>query len=153
MKKSGTVMKAFRGSPEMDIKDPDGKNKCCPKGYHKINIRLAPNQDFHVYRQDSDGKWSHVLGDEGIFGDIIDDLTKANHDYSKRGAYNYSKNCGIICVRTAPTAKEIQEIKDFVRGMYRASIASDYITRNGGRELSDTELDKLVEEALDNLFK
>jgi hypothetical protein len=37
-------------------------DNACPKGSYKIALVIWPNKDFHWYRQDDTGKWSHKPG-------------------------------------------------------------------------------------------
>lgn len=98
---------------------------CCPKGFHKVYVVVSNDDegnDFHIYRQDSDGGWTHGLQDISAFvavlktdgaGNPIKDPSKANHDYSKpnkeripesgmSNGYNYEQKCGYLCVKTNP---------------------------------------------------
>jgi len=74
-------------------------DKACPKEYHKIYL-VTSGDDYHFYRLDRDGKWSHKPGStkvtrEDANGNTITDPSKANHDYGK---YNYKMKCGFYCV-------------------------------------------------------
>jgi uncharacterized protein RhaS with RHS repeats len=82
----------------------------CPPGFHKIHAvagsDIGGNPDYHFYRQDDDGRWSHKRGWDGQperadgSGNPITNPVNANHDYRKakpRGG-NYGKNCGSLCV-------------------------------------------------------
>ena len=79
-------------------------NKACGKGLTKIMMVIAPTpgaQDFHFYRQDKDGTWSHKQGwgygptKLDASGKIIIDPRKANRNY---GRLNYSKVCSTMCI-------------------------------------------------------
>ena len=35
------------------------KSTKCSEGCYKVALVIAPNQDYHWYRQNSDGTWSH----------------------------------------------------------------------------------------------
>lgn len=39
-----------------------GQYDICPDGTYKVALVIAPNYDYHWYRQDSDGMWSHKPG-------------------------------------------------------------------------------------------
>ena len=63
------------------------------------------NLDYHFYRQDSNGKWSHKAGDNDISNvdasnNLILDPQKADRNYDKNGndKYNYSIFCGYYSV-------------------------------------------------------
>lgn len=71
----------------------------CPKGTHKIYL-VHSGDDYHFYRLDSDGKWSHKPGSTPVIredadGKEIIDPSKANHNY---GHHNYDTSCGFFCV-------------------------------------------------------
>lgn len=41
---------------------PVAHNKPCDKGYYKVAFTVAPNRDYHLYRQNDDGTYSHKPG-------------------------------------------------------------------------------------------
>lgn len=41
---------------------PIDKEDICNPGTYKVALAIAPNQDYHWYRQNSDGSWSHKPG-------------------------------------------------------------------------------------------
>ena len=43
-----------------------GKYEVCKPGYYKVALVVAPNRDYHWYRQNYDGTWSHKPG-----GDLV----------------------------------------------------------------------------------
>lgn len=51
---------------------------------YKVALVIAPNADYHWYRQDADGGWSHKRGLTAI---------------TFRDAYNYSTWCGYYIVK------------------------------------------------------
>ncbi len=70
----------------------------CPNGHHKIYLVLA-NNDYHFYRQDNDGLWSHKPGANAVSrrdasDNLIEDPSTADHNYS---SYNYNRSCGFFC--------------------------------------------------------
>ena len=78
----------------------------CKKGYYKVFLAvdndLSKDTDYHFYRQDSDGKWSHKPGRTNVTnvdadGNIIINPTLANRKYDY---YNYSLDCGYFCMNT-----------------------------------------------------
>ncbi|SQH95157.1 RHS family protein [Salmonella enterica subsp. salamae] len=77
----------------------------CPDGYHKIALFIAPGKDFHFYRQDSNGTWSHKRGTGEIsnidaVGNIINDPDKAVRSYKRwTPDINYSEGCGTYCAK------------------------------------------------------
>ena len=38
------------------------RDEYCPSGSYKVALVIAPGQDYHWYRQNPDGTWSHKLG-------------------------------------------------------------------------------------------
>ena len=81
--------------------DPDS-NGCCPTGYHKVSLFIAPNVDYHWYREDSNGNWSHKPGNTDATnldasGNPITDPSAADRDYSEAGGPNYNQDCGVLC--------------------------------------------------------
>lgn len=95
---------------EAVLKDADnGAYKCdpdkpCSKGFYKIMLVKAPNpmyQDFHFYRQDKDGTWSHKQGwgygptKLDADGKVIIDPRKSNRNFKP---FNYSIVCSSMCV-------------------------------------------------------
>lgn len=80
----------------------------CPKGMRKIAPVVAPADDYHFYRQDSNGYWSHKPGaTEVTHLDAtkrpIYDPQLASRDYPTSGL-NYSEFCGYWCI---PTRKQM----------------------------------------------
>ncbi len=67
----------------------------CPPGSHKSMLVIAPGSDFHWYRQDADGTWSHKPGgtdatNKDASGNPINDPRTAD-----RGGY--TQVCGCFC--------------------------------------------------------
>ena len=78
---------------------PDDSGEC-PSCTHKVFLVIAPGLDYHWYRQDSDGSWSHKPGwteatNVDASGSRIWNPETADRDY---GAINYSRECGYLCV-------------------------------------------------------
>lgn len=71
---------------------------------YKVALVIAPGVDFHWYRQNSDGTWSHKRGLGGMSntdasGNIIFDPQTCNRDYFSIGqGANYSEGCGYFIV-------------------------------------------------------
>lgn len=94
-------IKKDAGGGAYDIKD---EYQPCKKGMYKIMLFVAldpEHQDFHFFRQDKDGTWSHKQGwgygpsklDAG--GKVIFNPRKSNLNYKP---YNYSTYCSSICI-------------------------------------------------------
>jgi len=70
-----------------------GCAKCC----HQVALVIAPGWDFHWYRRDRDGRWSHKPGGSEATnldssGNPITDPRTAN-----RGAYTVFCGCYCVC--------------------------------------------------------
>ena len=79
----------------------------CPAGYSKIALVIDPRQDYHFYRQDSNGLWSHKPGQTDVtnrdsHGYLIYRPELANRDSRKgpadKDGLNYSIFCSYLCV-------------------------------------------------------
>ena len=73
-----------------------GRFEACPYGSYKVALVVATGQDYHWYRQNSDGTWSHKRGGLPVSnydasGSNIYDPQLANRAYSNA---NYSVFCG-----------------------------------------------------------
>jgi len=83
----------------------------CPKGSSKIALVVHPGEDYHFYRQDPDGYWSHKDGANPVKridaeGKLIWNPQTAARDYRPRGSFlNYKDFCGFWC---APRRKTIR---------------------------------------------
>ena len=74
-------------------------NACLP-GFYKIFLALDPGQDYHWWRLNSDGFWSHKPGatevtDVDASGKKIKNPLIANRKYS---SLNYNKPCFFACI-------------------------------------------------------
>ncbi len=76
----------------------------CPAGKSKIALVVDPGEDYHFYRQDSDGMWSHKDGSnkvkryDGLKRPIFNPQ-KISRDYRWQGSdLNYEDFCGFYCV-------------------------------------------------------
>ena len=87
------------------LTDPD-KAGVCPPGRHKVYLVIARGLDYHWYREDSDGMWSHKRGltpctnldapaTRGALGKPITDPSTCNREYPDED--NYSIDCGTLC--------------------------------------------------------
>jgi hypothetical protein len=87
----------------------------CPRGSSKIAMVVHPGEDYHFYRQDSDGWWSHKDGANKVKrfdaeGQPIWDPRTAARDYRPRGSFlNYRDFCGYYC---APRREPIRLARD-----------------------------------------
>ncbi|MGF7228556.1 MAG: hypothetical protein ACQR33_01075 [Candidatus Saccharibacteria bacterium] len=82
------------------------------EGYYRVALVFAAgnNSDFHWYRQDDSGLWSHKNGwhpatnkdDDGRL--ITDPQTATRHDYPIFGGYFLVPNTGIVLTKTFAAA-------------------------------------------------
>ena len=78
------------------------KYATCPAGSYKVALCIDLYNDYHWYRQDADGLWSHKLADLSVSrtdasGKMIIDPEEANRDYPQNGV-NYSIFYGYYAV-------------------------------------------------------
>jgi hypothetical protein len=79
-------------------------HKKCPAGTSKIALVMHRGEDYHFYRQDADGWWSHKDGANPVKrfdaeGRPIWNPKTAARDYRPRGSFlNYKDFCGFYCV-------------------------------------------------------
>ena len=97
--------------PELN---PTTFTRKCPVGTSKIALVVHPGEDYHFYRQDSDGWWSHKDGSNKVkrydaMGQLIWNPETAARDYRPKGSFlNYKNFCGFYC---APRRKTIKLAK------------------------------------------
>ncbi len=82
--------------------------KKSPKFHYKIALVIDPDNDYHFYRQDRDGFWSHKPGGQPVTnldasGKRIFNPELANRDYRKPGLkkkdqLNYSIFCSFLSI-------------------------------------------------------
>jgi hypothetical protein len=83
----------------------------CPATTSKIALVVHPGEDYHFYREDPDGFWSHKDGANKVKrydaeGKPIVNPQTAARDYRPRGSFlNYKDFCGFYC---APRRKTIK---------------------------------------------
>lgn len=83
------------------------ENKSCKKGYYKTYFVVAPNKDFHWYRQDKDGYYSHKPGQLKVRdydmskskNKIKNPIFSNRTDYTyKNDVLDYSVVCNTFCI-------------------------------------------------------
>lgn len=87
----------------------------CKKGYYRGVLVIAPDRDYHFYREVQDGEWLHKRGqtevtDVDASGNKITDPFTANRDYG--GDYNYHVFCCYFCI---PINASKRQVSSFVR--------------------------------------
>lgn len=76
----------------------------CPYGTSKIALAVDPNEDYHFWRQDSNGHWSGKPGslfvtDKDASGRWIHDPSLCDRDFTdENGELNYTEFCSFYCV-------------------------------------------------------
>jgi hypothetical protein len=87
----------------------------CPPRTSKIALVVDPKEDYHFYRQDSNGLWSHKPGGTNVTNldadqKLIYDPAIASRNYTKDGKsdLNYKYFCSYMCV---PRGKKIKTVK------------------------------------------
>lgn len=80
---------------------PVARRQACPAGHYKVAFSVSAGDNYHWYRQDPDGFWSHKDGGLPVkrvdaSGQPIVDPSKADRAYSN---IEYSDFCGFYCVR------------------------------------------------------
>ena len=82
--------------------------KCKPDEY-KGSLVVDPGNDYHYYRLNDEGYWSHKPGYKpstlyDASGKLIKNPKEANRNYGK---LNYKDFCGFFCVPRQPTRKRM----------------------------------------------
>lgn len=76
----------------------------CDQNYYKGALTIHPKYQYHFYRQDDKGLWSHKDGGQPVTnkdasGNLIYDPKKADKNYpDKKKPVNYSEFCNYYCV-------------------------------------------------------
>lgn len=90
--------------------------KKCQKGYYKAYyvLALGEDTDYHFYRQDKNGNWSHKPGRTNVTNldasnQIIKNPEKCDRNY---GTYNYKKGCEFFCLHPGLTKTFSQSNKN-----------------------------------------
>ena len=81
----------------------------CGTDMYKGALVVDPGQDYHYYRLNDEGHWSHKPGYKpstpyDASNKLIFNPEKANRNYGK---LNYSDFCGYFCVPRQPTKKRM----------------------------------------------
>jgi hypothetical protein len=76
-------------------------NAVPPKGFRKVALVIAPNQDYHWYMQNAEGFWSHKPGFTEVTNRDASDRVIWNPEKANRNYYNivnYSQFAGYFMV-------------------------------------------------------
>jgi hypothetical protein len=95
------VARLLGDNPSMKMTTFTGK---CPPHTSKIALVVDPNEDYHFFRQDSNGLWSHKPGGTAVTNldandRLIYDPLLASRNYTVSGSkLNYDTFCAYMCV-------------------------------------------------------
>lgn len=76
----------------------------CPRGTSKIALAVDPNEDYHFWRQDSNGYWSHKPGGTKVINRdassrlIYDPLLSDRNFSDVNSELDYTDFCSFYCV-------------------------------------------------------
>jgi hypothetical protein len=75
----------------------------CPRGTSKVAFAVDPQNDYHVWRQDSNSYWSdkhgsHPVSNIDASGRLQYDPALSNRNYPYSPPLNYKDFCGYVCV-------------------------------------------------------
>lgn len=92
-----------------------GEDNICPIEYYKGALVVAPGTDFHYYRLNDDGIWSHKPGGTktkitDASGNQIINPRISNRKFSNR--LNYKDFCGYYCIPRDNKKKTMKMFKD-----------------------------------------
>lgn len=92
-----TERRVLADNPDIYIVE---ETQSCKNGYYKGFLAIDTGKDYHFYRQDSSGFWSHKPGGLQITnldsnGEIITNPRKASRNYSN---FQYTTSCNYFCV-------------------------------------------------------
>jgi hypothetical protein len=101
--------------------------QACPKHYSKIALVVDEDEDYHFYRQDSNGYWSHKPGATDVTHldankRPIYDPQLASREYEDSGL-NYDQFCSFLC---APRTRKLH----FKRGGKRKTIKTRKVRKD-----------------------
>jgi hypothetical protein len=99
------MARLFGDVPDLKMASFEGK---CPKNYSKIALVVDEDEDYHFYRQDSNGNWSHKPGATDVThidatGRPIYDPQLASRLYPGSGLH-YDRFCSYLC---APRTRKL----------------------------------------------
>ena len=95
------VARLLGDNPSMKMTTFEGK---CPPHTSKIALVVDPDEDYHFFRQDSNGLWSHKPGGTPVtnldaYDKLIYDPQLASRNYKPSGSkLNYDTFCSYMCV-------------------------------------------------------
>lgn len=82
--------------------EPIGICDVCPPGSYKVMLFVFPGEEFHWYRQDADGKWSHKPGQQPV-ADYDEDYMPIWNPIDAASAYSLSNQEAYVgCYAVTP---------------------------------------------------
>ena len=96
----------MRDNPDLKVVS---HNQTCPSGTNKVAMFVDPGTDYHFYRQDSNGYWSHKPGERKATNldesgrRIRDPVRSDRRDEVER--LDYSDHCMTFCVKPGTRVK------------------------------------------------
>lgn len=116
----------------------------CPKETSKIAIVVDPSEDYHFFRQDTNGMWSHKPGGTPVTNldaskRRIYDPKLANRNYTDSGGHlNYSVFCSYLCVpRTRVLHLKVGGGKYKITRRQRRDFSSASLSRTARRKRNE----------------
>lgn len=94
---SDTFNRVVQDNPRIYMSSADQK---CRFGYYKGFLSMDPGRDYHFYRQDKTGYWSHKPGKNPVTnldssGNQIMNPQLADKIYKE---FQYTKDCNFMCI-------------------------------------------------------
>ena len=85
----------------------------CNKDEYLGAVVVAPKYDYHYYRYNDEGQWTHKPGYKpttnlDAANNVITDPKKADRNYNKK--LNYTQFCGYTCIPRNPNSKNMSHI-------------------------------------------
>lgn len=104
--------RTLKDNPKIKVVNKTHK---CHNDYYKGALVVAPGRDFHYYRLNDDGVWTHKPGYKpstnlDASNKLINDPEKANRDYG--GTLNYKDFCGYVCIPRDRNKKRMKMLKE-----------------------------------------
>jgi hypothetical protein len=90
-----------------------GPEKGCKANEYMGAVVVAPKYDYHYYRYNDEGQWTHKPGYKPTTNldannNVITDPKTANRNYNKK--LNYTQFCGYTCVPRNPSSKRMSHV-------------------------------------------
>ena len=116
----------------------------CPAETSKIAIVVDPKEDYHFFRQDTNGYWSHKPGGTPVTNldsskRPIYDPKIANRNYLEDGGHlNYNQFCSYLCVpRTRVLHLKVGGGKYQLTRRFRRGVSAASLSRKAKRSRND----------------